>query len=108
MTTSDLFVPVFIAGNRLIWGSRFLMLSFFVVLYACVLAALFSAFARYRGDHRSSLAQWRRTSYITGVIVLLVFCLLPLATWPIVLSGVNLHLRATVLCLLGLNLAAAI
>jgi hypothetical protein len=103
-----LFVPVFIAGNRLIWGSRFLTISFLIVLYASVLAALFSTFARYRSDQQSPLSQWRRTPYITGVIVLLAFCLLPLATWPIVLSGVTLHLRVTVLCLLSLNLAAAI
>jgi hypothetical protein len=54
MATSALLVPVFVAGNRLIWGSKFLRISFFVVLYASVLAALFSAFARYRNDQQSS------------------------------------------------------
>jgi hypothetical protein len=108
MATSALFVPVFIAGNRLIWGSRFRGTSFFVVLYASVLATLFSTFACYRGDLQSSLPQWRRTLYITGVTVLLALCLLPVATWPMVLSGITLHLRVAVLCLLGVNAAAAI
>jgi hypothetical protein len=108
MATSALFVPVFIAGNRLIWGSRFLSISFLVVLYASVLAALFSTFVRYRSDQQSSLAQWRRTPYITGVKVLLALCLLPVATWPIVLSGITLHLRVAILCSLGANAAAAI
>jgi hypothetical protein len=108
MATSALLVPVFAAGNRLIWGSRFLGISFFVVLYASVLAALFSAFVCYRNDQQSSLAQWRRALYITGVKVLLALCLLPVATWPIVVSGITLHLRVAVLCLLGVNAAAAI
>lgn len=108
MVTSALLVLVFTAGNRLIWGSSFLGISFFVVLYASVLAALFSAFARYQNDQQSSLAQWRRALYIAGVKVLLALCLLPVATWPIVFSGITLHLRVAVLCLLGLNAVAAI
>jgi len=108
MTISALFVPVYFAGSRLIWGSRFLGASFVVVLYASVLTALFGTFACYRGGQQNSLAQWRRTPYVTGVTVLLAFCLLPLATWPVALSGVTLHLRIAVLCLLGLNAAAGI
>jgi hypothetical protein len=108
MATSALFVPVFMGGNRLIWGSRFLSVSFLVVLYASVLSALFNTVACYRSEQQSSLARWRRTPFITGVVVLLALCLLPLATWPIVLSGVTLHLRVVVLCLLGVNAAAAI
>jgi hypothetical protein len=108
MATSALLVPVFVAGNGLIWGSKFVRSSFFVVLSASVLAALLSAFARYRNDQQSSLTQWRRALYITGVKVLLALCLLPVATWPIVFSGITLHLRVAALCLLGVNAAAAI
>ena len=108
MAISALFVPVYVAGSRLIWSSRFLSATFVVVLYASVLAALLSTFAYYRSDLQSSLAKWKRKPYITGVAVLLALCLLPLATWPIVLSGVTLHLRVAVLCLLGVNAAAAI
>jgi hypothetical protein len=108
MATSALLVPVFTAENRLIWGSRSLGISFFVVLYASVLAALFSAFARYRKDQQSSLGPWRRALYIMGVKVLLALCLLPVATWSIVFSGIILHLRVAVLCLLGVNAAAVI
>ena len=108
MTTSALLVPVFIFGNRLIWSSKFIAASFLVVLYVSVLAAIFSTLARFRSDQQVSLAQWRRTLYVTGVVLLLAFCLLPLATWPIGFSGINLHLRVAVFCLLGLNAAAAI
>jgi hypothetical protein len=108
MAASALFVPFSIAGYRIIWGSRLLGISSFVVLYASVLAALLSTFARYRSDQQSSLAQWRRAPYITGVILLFALCLLPLATWPIALSGTTLHLRVAVLCLLAVNAAAAI
>lgn len=108
MAASALFLPVYIAGSNRIWSSRFASTSFLLVLYASVLTALFSTFACYRSDRHSSLAQWRRTPYITGVIVLLALCLLPLATWPIALSGVNLHLHVAVLCLLGVNAIAAI
>lgn len=79
-----------------------------MLLYASVLAAILSTFARYRRDQQSSLAQWHRALYITGVIVLFALCLLPLATWPIALSGTTLHLRVAVLCVLGVNAAAAI
>lgn len=108
MATSALLVPVFVAGNGLIWGSKFVRSSFFVVLSASVLAALLSAFARYRNDQQSSPTQWRRALYITGVKVLLALCLLPVATWPIVFSGITLHLRVAVFCLFGVNAAAAI
>lgn len=103
-----LFVPAFVAGSRLIWSSRFTSAFFPVVVYLSVLAALFSTFARYRSDKESSLALWRRRLYISGVTILLALCLLPLATWPIGLSGVTLHLRVAVLCLVGVNAAAAI
>jgi hypothetical protein len=108
IATSTLFVPIYFAASRLIWGSRFLGVSFVVVLYASVLAALLSTLTCYRSDQRSSLAPWRRTPHITGLTVLLALCLLPLATWPIMFSGVILHLRIAVFCLLGVNAAAAI
>ena len=108
MTTSALFLPFFILEGRLIWSSKLVAASFLVVLYACVLTALLSTFLRYRAEQRTLLPHWRRMSYITGVLVLLVFSLLPLATWPIGLSGVTLHLRSTVLCLLAVNAVAAI
>ena len=108
MAASALFVPFSIAGSRIIWGSKFLTISSFVVLYASVLAALLSTFIRYRNDEQTSIAPWRRAIYITGVIVLFALCLLPLATWPIALSAMTLHIRILVLSLLGLNAAAAI
>jgi hypothetical protein len=108
MATLALLVPVLTAGNNLIWGSRCLGISSFVVLYAFVIAALLSTFARYRSDQQCSLAQWRRAPYITGVKVLLALCLLPVATWSIFLSGTTLHLRIAILCLLTVNAAAAI
>lgn len=108
MATSALLVPFSNVGSRLIWSSTFVGTFFLVMLYAVVLAALLSTFARYRSDRQSSLAQWRRAPYITGVTVLLVLCLVPVATWPIGLSGITLHLRVAVFCLLGVNVAAAI
>lgn len=100
--------PIFTIGYRLVWDSEFLGASLLVVLYACVLVALFSTFVRYRNEQWSSVARWRRMPYMAGVVVLLALCLLPLATWPIVLGGVTLHLRVAVLCLLGVNTAAAV
>ncbi|HKO18412.1 MAG TPA: hypothetical protein VJU82_05965 [Acidobacteriaceae bacterium] len=108
MAISALFLPFFILEGTLIWSSKFVAASFLVVLYACVLAALLSTFLRYRTEQRTLLPHWRRMSYITGVLGLLVFSLLPLATWPIGLSGATLHLRSTVLCLLAVNAVAAI
>lgn len=108
MGTSALFLPLVIFEGRLIWSSKLVSASFFVALYACVLAALLSTFLRYRAEQRMLLPHWRRMPYITGVLVLLVLSLAPLATWPIGLSGVTLHLRSTVLGLLAVNAAAAI
>lgn len=108
MAISALFIPVFMAGNRLIWESKFITASFVVVLYISVLAALLSTFARYRNDQRIPLDRWRRTTYITGVILLLVLSMLPLATWPIAFSGITLHLRVAFFCLFGLNATAAV
>jgi len=108
MAVSALFVPIFLIGYRLIWSSELLGVSFLVVLYASVLAALVGTFVRYRNEQQISLARWRRTPYMAGVVLLIALCLLPLATWPVVLSGVTLHLRIAVLCLLGVNAAAAV
>ena len=108
MAISVLFVPISIGRSRLIEGSKLLSISFLVVLYASVLAALFSTFVRYRNEQQSSLARWRRMPYITGVLLLFALCLCPIATWPIALSRVTLHIRLAILCLLGVNAAAAI
>lgn len=108
VATSALLVPISMGGNSLIWGHRFLGVSFLVVLYASVLAVLLSTFVRYRSEQQSSLARWRRTLYITGMALLLALCSCPIATWPIAQSGVTLHLRPAVLCLLGVNAVAAI
>ena len=108
MATLALLIPVFMAGSSLIWAFKSIAISFIIVLYVSVLAALFSAFARYRSDQQIPLARWRRIPYITGVILLLVLSMLPLATWPIAFSGITLHLRVAFFCLFGLNTAAAI
>lgn len=82
--------------------------AFLVALYVCVVSALLSTCALYRGELHSPLAEWRRTTYVVGVLLLLGLCLLPIATWAIALSGVTLHLRSAVLCLVGVNTVAAI
>ena len=108
MATVALFVPLFLVGDRLIWRSTYVAAAFVMVVYAAVLAALLSTFGRYRAEQRITLAQWRRAPYVTGLLLLLAFSVLPLATWPIGFSGINLHLRNAVLCSLGLNVTAAI
>lgn len=108
MAISALFLSVFIPGNSLIGGPKFLSVALLGVLYGSVCAALLSTFVRYRSGHESSLAPWRRTAFITGVRVLLALCVIPLATWPIALSGIALHMRVPVLCFLGVNAAAVI
>jgi len=109
MVVSALFLPLSMAGSRLmIWSSAAVGIAFLLGVYVSVLAALISTIVLYRREQHSLLAPWRRTPYITGVGLLLALCLLPLATWPIVLSGVTLHFRFVILCLLGLNAAAAI
>lgn len=108
MVVSALFIPLFMAGSRLIWSSPVLSAAFLLALYVSVVAALFSTVVLYQSERHSLLARWRRTSYVTGVVILLAMCLLPLATWPIALSVVTPHFRSAVLCLLGVNAAAAI
>ncbi len=107
MATAALFVPLHAVSSGLIWSSRLLSTSFLLVLYASVLAALFST-ARVYGSERSSLAPGRRTPYIAGLAALFALSALPFATWPIALSGVTLHLRVPVFCMLCVNAAAAI
>jgi len=108
MTTLVVLVPAAMGGNGLIWGHKFLFISFLVVLYASVLAVLLATLVRHRGEQQSSLSRWRRKVYLTGMVILLVLCSCPVATWPIALSGITLHLRPVVLCLLGVNVVAAI
>lgn len=108
MLVSALCVPLFFAGSRLIWGSSVLSAAFLLVLYVSVVAALFSTFVLCQSEQHSSLVRWRRTPYMTGVVILIGLCLLPPATWAIVLSGVTVHFRSAVLCLVGINAAAAI
>lgn len=108
MVTAGLLFPISLVADSLIWGSRVFGVAFFLVLYLSVLIALFSTWACYRSGHESPLPQWRRAAFITGVIVLLVLSLLPIATWPIGLLGVTLSLRFAVLCLFCVNAAAVI
>jgi hypothetical protein len=108
LATSALLLPVFSLGNKLLWSSIFLATLFAVVLYASLLASLISSLVSHRSDHQSPLASWRLTAYKVGLTVLLMFCVLPLATWAIALSGTTLHLRFPILCLLGVNAGAAI
>lgn len=108
MVVSALLVPLSIAGSGLILRSTAISVAFLLGVYVSVLAALFSTLVLYRSEQDSRLARWRRTPYMTGVGLLLALCLLPLATWPMALSGVTLHFRSTVLCLIGVNAAAAV
>jgi len=109
MAASVVFVPIAIgAGNWLLGRSELACVSFFLVLYACVVTAVSSTIVRYRNEQRGSLAQWRRVPYTVGLVLLTTLCLCPLATWPIARSGVTLHLRSPYLGLIGANIAAVI
>jgi hypothetical protein len=105
---SALFVPIFIVGSRLSWTSTVVSFAFLLAVYASALTALFTTLVLCRNERHGPLARWRRTLYVTGVELLLALCLLPLATWPVALSGVALHLRSAVFCLVGVNVVAAI
>jgi len=108
MTTSA--APIVIPaakGEWVISGPMAPSISLLVAAYASALTALISTFVRFRNE-RSGLARWRRRPYLIGLILLLALCLLPIATWPVALSGMTVHLRIAVWCLLGLNAIAAI
>lgn len=108
LVTSALLLPVSIFGDRLLWSSIPVTTLFAIVLYASLLASLISSLASYRSNHQSSLASWRLTAYKVGLIILLAFCALPLATWAIALSGAKPHLHLAILGLLGVNVGAAV
>jgi hypothetical protein len=108
LTVSAVFVPIAFAGENWLSHSNFLGIAFFVVLYACVLISVSSTLVRYRRELRVSLASWRRTPYSVGLVLLLVLCLCPLATWSIGLSGTSHHPDYLFLCLFGANVTAAI
>jgi len=108
MVASGVFVPIAIGAGNWLSRSELVGIFFLVALYACVVTAVSSTVVRYRNEQRGSLAQWRRAPYTAGLDLLLALCLCPLATWPIALSGTDLHLRFAVLCLFGANVAAVI
>ena len=108
MTALVVFVPIAIGAGSWLGRSELAGVSFLVVLYVCVVTAVSGTFVRYRNEQRGSLAQWRRVPYTAGLVLLLTLCLCPLATWPIALSGITLHLRPVILGLLGANIAAVI
>jgi len=92
------------------FGSRRFPELFFAAMYLCLLLAVGTTTIRYLREQRRLLPKWRRLLYGTALILLVVFCFLPLITWPLVMSGQwrTLHLRPVVLALFGAHLAAAI
>lgn len=107
MVASAVFVPIAIGAGNWLSRSELGGISFLVALYACAVTAVSSTVVRYRSEQRGSLAQWRRAPYSAGLVLLLTLCLCPLGTWPIAMSGTDLH-RFAVRCLFGANVAAAI
>jgi hypothetical protein len=107
LAVSALFVPIAIAEDNWLSHSNFFGIGFFVALYASVLIALGSTFVRYQRE-RSSLASWRRTPYATGLVLLALLCLCPVATWSMALSRTSHHPDYLFLCLFGANVTAAI
>ena len=79
-------------------------------LYVCVLVAVVTTTMRYLREERGSLPVWRRLPYVIALCVLGGFCLLPLVTWPLALSGAsrNLHFRPLIIALFGAHLTALI
>jgi hypothetical protein len=108
LTVLALFVPIAFTEDRWLSQSKVLGIAFIAALYACVLIALICTLVRYRREQRGSLPSWRRTPYALGLVLLLVLCLCPLATWPLALSGTTHHLHYLFLYLFGANVAAAI
>jgi len=107
MTASALLVPVAAAEESWLSRSKCLGIAFVLVLYACAIISVVSTFVRYRKEQRSSLANWRRTPYAVGLVLLLMLCLCPLATWPIAVSGASFRPHYLFLCLFAANVAAA-
>jgi hypothetical protein len=108
LTVSALFIPIAFAGENWLSHSNFWGISFFVVLYACVLIGVGSTLVRYRREQRVSLASWRRTPYRLGLILLALLSFCPLATWSIALSETGHRLHYLFPCLFVANVAAAI
>ncbi len=100
---------LFLPFSRIsVFGSWLTGGSFLAALYISAIAAVVSTVVRYRGEEKKSLPEWRSLPYATGIVLLLVFCALPIASWTIVLADARLHIRVAVLCLVGLNSAAAL
>ena len=81
-----LLIPLFGVAERFSswkWSD----VAFFLAAYLVVLVGLISSIVRYRGKREDPLPSWRRIPYASSLFTLLVLCLLPLATWPIALSG---------------------
>lgn len=92
---------------RRYWGELFLGL-----LYCAVVVAVGSTWLRYRREQRIMLPRWRRVPYEIGLVLLVLLCLCPVATWYIASTGKYLgpHARPgpLFLSLFCTNMAAAI
>jgi hypothetical protein len=95
-------------GRDLFFGRAFKL--FAGAIYVCVLVAVVTTTMRYLRDERGSLPVWRCLPYVTALCVLGLFCLLPLVTWPLALSGAlrNLHLHPLIIALFGVHLTVLI
>lgn len=101
------FIPVFAVLERLIsW--RWSDVVFFATVHVVVLVGILSSILRYRRERNNPLPSWRRIPYATALVLLLTLALLPLATWPIAMSGAEARgLHAAFMALVVLNLIAA-
>ena len=101
---AGVFIPVFAVLERLIswkWSD----VVFFATVHVVVLVGILTSIIRYRRERNSPLPNWRRILYATALVLLLTLVLLPLATWPIAMSGVSTRgLHAVFMALVVVNL----
>ncbi len=104
---AGVFIPLFAVLERLIsW--RWSDVVFFATVHFVVLVGILSSILRYRRERNNPLPNWRRIPYATALGLLLTLCVLPLATWPIAMSGVETRgLHAAFMALVVVNLIAA-
>jgi hypothetical protein len=106
---AGLLVPLSVIGQDWFMSSKSAGVAFFATAYLAVVASVSGAVVLYRREKGDPLPNWRRIPYASGLTLLSLLCLVPLATWPIAFSGTAVAgARAVVVGLFVINLAAAV
>jgi len=106
---AGLLIPLSVIGGNWVISSKYAGVTFIAAAYLAVVASITGTAVLYRREKGDPLPNWRRIPYTSALILLSLLCLLPLAAWPIGLSGtVVAGGRSVFTVLLVTNMAAAV